>query len=228
MCLTLSSPLYHSRCWLRVDNYFIWSFIGPVSFVIMVLALLSDSIIPLSILESHSQTRSISPRLLWWSIVCKSQYFWSSDVHYTFVWFFIFSPLSSTSFSSWSLYTRWFATLQHSNLTPAAWITLSEFKFLIDSHIPQNFIPLFFYTDSVSLWIKLLFVDIYFSTSIRSWALGAIALLFLLGLTWAFGLLFINENREIMAYLFTTFNAFQGMFIFIFHCALQKKVTVQV
>ena len=25
-----------SRCWLRVDNYFIWSFIGPVSFVIMV------------------------------------------------------------------------------------------------------------------------------------------------------------------------------------------------
>lgn len=27
-----------------------------------------------------------------------------------------------------------------------------------------------------------------------------------------------------MAYLFTTFNAFQGMFIFIFHCALQKKV----
>uniref|UniRef100_A0A672ZP75 Adhesion G protein-coupled receptor L1a n=1 Tax=Sphaeramia orbicularis TaxID=375764 RepID=A0A672ZP75_9TELE len=58
----------------------------------------------------------------------------------------------------------------------------------------------------------------------RSWALGAIALLFLLGLTWAFGLLFINENTVIMAYLFTTFNAFQGMFIFIFHCALQKKV----
>ncbi|KAL0196972.1 hypothetical protein M9458_005512, partial [Cirrhinus mrigala] len=56
-----------------------------------------------------------------------------------------------------------------------------------------------------------------------SWALGAIALLFLLGLTWAFGLLFINENTVIMAYLFTTFNAFQGMFIFIFHCALQKK-----
>lgn len=25
------------RCWLRVDNYFIWSFIGPVSFIIMVL-----------------------------------------------------------------------------------------------------------------------------------------------------------------------------------------------
>ncbi|KAA0705234.1 Adhesion G protein-coupled receptor L1 [Triplophysa tibetana] len=63
-----------------------------------------------------------------------------------------------------------------------------------------------------------------YGTKKASWAIGAIALLFLLGLTWAFGLLFINENTVIMAYLFTTFNAFQGMFIFIFHCALQKKV----
>lgn len=73
--------------------------------------------------------------------------------------------------------------------------------------------------------IKKIIAGIFFSASIRSWALGAIALLFLLGLTWAFGLLFINENTVIMAYLFTTFNAFQGMFIFIFHCALQKKVS---
>uniref|UniRef100_A0A8K9XLQ4 Adhesion G protein-coupled receptor L1a n=1 Tax=Oncorhynchus mykiss TaxID=8022 RepID=A0A8K9XLQ4_ONCMY len=35
---------------------------------------------------------------------------------------------------------------------------------------------------------------------------------------------FVIMNTVIMAYLFTTFNAFQGMFIFIFHCALQKKV----
>ncbi|OWK11874.1 hypothetical protein Celaphus_00003083 [Cervus elaphus hippelaphus] len=60
--------------------------------------------------------------------------------------------------------------------------------------------------------------------NIKSWALGAIALLFLLGLTWAFGLLFINKESVVMAYLFTTFNAFQGVFIFVFHCALQKKV----
>lgn len=63
-------------------------------------------------------------------------------------------------------------------------------------------------------------------SSTRSWALGAIALLFLLGLTWAFGLLFINKESVVMAYLFTTFNAFQGVFIFVFHCALQKKVRV--
>ncbi|KAM9784835.1 adhesion G protein-coupled receptor L1 isoform 2-T2 [Syngnathus typhle] len=110
-------------CWLRVDNYFIWSFIGPVSFVIMLnLVLLMITL--------HKMVRNSSA------------------------------------------------------LKP----------------------------DSSRL------------DSIKSWVLGAITLLFLLGLTWAFGLLFINENSLIMAYLFTTFNAFQGMFIFIFHCALQKKV----
>uniref|UniRef100_A0A8C7ZHJ2 Adhesion G protein-coupled receptor L1a n=1 Tax=Oryzias sinensis TaxID=183150 RepID=A0A8C7ZHJ2_9TELE len=114
-------------CWLRVDNYFIWSFIGPVSFVIML------NLIFL-LITLHKMIRSSSA------------------------------------------------------LKPDSITFLSFFPF------------------------------------IRSWALGGIVLLFLLGLTWAFGLLFINEKTVIMAYLFTTFNAFQGMFIFIFHCALQKKV----
>uniref|UniRef100_A0A8C4HZ44 Adhesion G protein-coupled receptor L2a n=1 Tax=Dicentrarchus labrax TaxID=13489 RepID=A0A8C4HZ44_DICLA len=35
---------------------------------------------------------------------------------------------------------------------------------------------------------------------------------------------FIIMASIVMAYLFTIFNAFQGMFIFIFHCLLQKKV----
>ncbi|XP_074077927.1 adhesion G protein-coupled receptor L2 isoform X7 [Macrotis lagotis] len=60
--------------------------------------------------------------------------------------------------------------------------------------------------------------------NIKSWVLGAFSLLCLLGLTWTFGLLFINEETVVMAYLFTVFNASQGVFIFIFHCALQKKV----
>ncbi|CDQ94804.1 unnamed protein product [Oncorhynchus mykiss] len=136
VCLALGTPsdrlkgkcfslwiMRMKRCWLRVDNYFIWSFIGPVSFVIMLnLVFLMITV--------HKMTRNSSA------------------------------------------------------LKP-------------DSSRLDN---------------------------IKSWAIGAIALLFLLGLTWSFGLLFINENTVIMAYLFTTFNAFQGMFIFIFHCALQKKV----
>uniref|UniRef100_A0A7N8XR33 Adhesion G protein-coupled receptor L2a n=1 Tax=Mastacembelus armatus TaxID=205130 RepID=A0A7N8XR33_9TELE len=60
--------------------------------------------------------------------------------------------------------------------------------------------------------------------NIKHWVMGAFALLFLLGLTWSFGLFFINEASIVMAYLFTIFNTFQGMFIFIFHCLLQKKV----
>ncbi|XP_064200988.1 adhesion G protein-coupled receptor L3-like isoform X4 [Anguilla rostrata] len=60
--------------------------------------------------------------------------------------------------------------------------------------------------------------------NIKSWVIGAIALLCLLGLTWAFGLMYINESTVVMAYLFTIFNSLQGMFIFIFHCVLQKKV----
>ncbi|XP_041841716.1 adhesion G protein-coupled receptor L3-like isoform X11 [Melanotaenia boesemani] len=60
--------------------------------------------------------------------------------------------------------------------------------------------------------------------NIKSWVIGAIALLCLLGLTWAFGLMYVNESTVVMAYLFTIFNSFQGMFIFIFHCVLQKKV----
>ncbi|XP_029308763.1 adhesion G protein-coupled receptor L2b.1 isoform X6 [Cottoperca gobio] len=59
---------------------------------------------------------------------------------------------------------------------------------------------------------------------IRSWVMGAFALLCLLGLTWSFGLFFLNESSIVMAYLFTIFNTLQGMFIFIFHCLLQKKV----
>ncbi|XP_072853963.2 adhesion G protein-coupled receptor L2 isoform X10 [Pogona vitticeps] len=112
-----------NACWLKVDNYFIWSFIGPVTFIILL------NLIFLVI------------------TLCKM--------------------------------------VKHSN-------TLKP-----DSSRLEN---------------------------IKSWALGAFALLCLLGLTWSFGLLYINEETIVMAYLFTVFNAFQGMFIFIFHCALQKKV----
>ncbi|XP_016890373.1 adhesion G protein-coupled receptor L3 isoform X11 [Cynoglossus semilaevis] len=64
--------------------------------------------------------------------------------------------------------------------------------------------------------------------NIKSWVIGAIALLCLLGLTWAFGLMYVNESTVVMAYLFTIFNSLQGMFIFIFHCVLQKKVRKEV
>ncbi|XP_072543399.1 adhesion G protein-coupled receptor L2-like isoform X3 [Salminus brasiliensis] len=109
-------------CWLRVDNHFIWSFIGPVAFIIM----LNLVFLVVTMYKMVKHSTSVKP-------------------------------------------------------------------------------------DSSRL------------ESIRSWVLGAFALLCLLGLTWSFGLFFLNES-SMMTYLFTIFNTLQGMFIFIFHCLLQKKV----
>ncbi|XP_029473872.1 adhesion G protein-coupled receptor L2 isoform X11 [Rhinatrema bivittatum] len=125
-------------CWLRVDNYFIWSFIGPVAFIILLNVIFL--VITLCKMVKHSNT---------------------------------LKPDSSR--------------LENINNYRVC--------------------------------------DGYYNTDLPgSWVLGAFGLLCLLGLTWSFGLLFINEETVVMAYLFTVFNAFQGMFIFIFHCALQKKV----
>eukprot|EP00795_Rhopilema_esculentum_P016193 gene16191-7563_t len=56
------------------------------------------------------------------------------------------------------------------------------------------------------------------------WAKGSIGLVPLLGVTWLFGVLYINDDTVIMAYLFTFFNAFQGVYIFLFYCVLNDKV----
>ncbi|KAI4580535.1 hypothetical protein MJT46_019304, partial [Ovis ammon polii x Ovis aries] len=60
--------------------------------------------------------------------------------------------------------------------------------------------------------------------NIRSCARGALALLFLLGTTWIFGVLHVVHASVVTAYLFTVSNAFQGMFIFLFLCILSRKV----
>nr|KAF6443031.1 adhesion G protein-coupled receptor L4 [Molossus molossus] len=60
--------------------------------------------------------------------------------------------------------------------------------------------------------------------NIRSCARGALALLFLLGTTWIFGVLHVVHASVVTAYLFTISNAFQGMFIFLFLCVLSKKI----
>nr|XP_008112351.1 PREDICTED: adhesion G protein-coupled receptor L4 isoform X1 [Anolis carolinensis] len=60
--------------------------------------------------------------------------------------------------------------------------------------------------------------------NIRSCARGALSLLFLLGATWIFGVLHVIQGTVVTAYLFTIFNAFQGLFIFIFLCVLSRKI----
>uniref|UniRef100_A0A671XSU3 Adhesion G protein-coupled receptor L2-like n=1 Tax=Sparus aurata TaxID=8175 RepID=A0A671XSU3_SPAAU len=122
----------HRACWLRVDNHFIWSFIGPVTFIILVNVIF--------------------------------------------------------------LVVTMFKMVKHSTSMKPDSSRLGGLYCLCYSFITA------------------------------SWVLGAFALLCLLGLTWSFGLFFLNESSIVMAYLFTIFNTLQGMFIFIFHCLLQKKV----
>ena len=59
----------------------------------------------------------------------------------------------------------------------------------------------------------------------RVWLNSSLVLAFLLGLTWTFGLLYLNEQTIVMAYAFTILNSLQGLFIFIFHCLQNDKVS---
>lgn len=52
-------------------------------------------------------------------------------------------------------------------------------------------------------------------------------MVFLLGLTWTFGLLYLNQESVTMAYIFTTLNSLQGLFIFVFHCIQNEKVFIK-
>ncbi|XP_045481272.1 latrophilin Cirl isoform X5 [Harmonia axyridis] len=56
------------------------------------------------------------------------------------------------------------------------------------------------------------------------WLKGAIILVFLLGLTWTFGFLYVNKESVAVAYVFATLNSLQGFFIFLFHCVQNEKV----
>ena len=55
----------------------------------------------------------------------------------------------------------------------------------------------------------------------------SIAILLLLGLTWAFGALAISRAQIVFDYLFCIFNSLQGFLIFYFHCLRQQEVRNQ-
>ncbi|XP_066297983.1 latrophilin-like protein 1 isoform X2 [Branchiostoma lanceolatum] len=61
-------------------------------------------------------------------------------------------------------------------------------------------------------------------TKFKSWIRGSLTLLCLLGVTWVFGVLYLDRGTIVFAYVFAITNSLQGMFIFIFHCLLNEKV----
>ncbi|KAL8572517.1 hypothetical protein ACOMHN_019556 [Nucella lapillus] len=59
-----------------------------------------------------------------------------------------------------------------------------------------------------------------------TWVKGAVVLVVLLGLTWVFGILYLDNlyHTLVFSYIFTVLNTLQGLFIFFFHCLLNDKV----
>lgn len=53
---------------------------------------------------------------------------------------------------------------------------------------------------------------------------GAFTVMVLLGITWVFGPLAINESKIVFYYLFTILNSLQGFLIFIFRCMFNDEV----
>lgn len=61
-------------------------------------------------------------------------------------------------------------------------------------------------------------------SSCRVLTITAIAQLFVLGCTWVFGLFLFDPHSWVLSYTFTILNCLQGLFLFVLHCLLNKKV----
>ncbi|XP_076230333.1 latrophilin Cirl isoform X2 [Nomia melanderi] len=129
-------------CWLRADNYFIFSFVGPV--ILVILANLVFLSMAIYMMCRHANT----------TVAMKSK--------------------------------------EHSRLASASGKEENALPNKLQAHL--------------------------------AWLRGAIVLVFLLGLTWTFGLLYLNQESVVMAYIFTILNSLQGLFIFVFHCVQNEKV----
>uniref|UniRef100_UPI00358FEB7F adhesion G-protein coupled receptor D1-like n=1 Tax=Myxine glutinosa TaxID=7769 RepID=UPI00358FEB7F len=60
--------------------------------------------------------------------------------------------------------------------------------------------------------------------SFRLTAKAVAVLMPILGISWLFGVLAVNESTILFQYLFALFNSMQGVFIFLFHCLLNSEV----
>ncbi|XP_078359561.1 adhesion G protein-coupled receptor L3-like [Oculina patagonica] len=61
-------------------------------------------------------------------------------------------------------------------------------------------------------------------SNVRSLAKAFVTLLPILGLTWVFGLLAVNNSSVVFEYLFAIFNSLQGFLIFLFYCLKNTEV----
>ncbi|XP_031572893.1 adhesion G protein-coupled receptor L3-like isoform X2 [Actinia tenebrosa] len=64
------------------------------------------------------------------------------------------------------------------------------------------------------------------TSQVKAGLKGMVVLLPLLGLTWVFGLMAVNEKTIAFQYIFAILNSLQGLFIFAFHCIGNSEVRV--
>ncbi|XP_058889111.1 adhesion G-protein coupled receptor D1-like isoform X3 [Acipenser ruthenus] len=62
------------------------------------------------------------------------------------------------------------------------------------------------------------------ASAVKLTAKAVAVLLPILGISWIFGVLAVNERSLVFQYMFATFNSLQGFFIFLFHCLLNSEV----
>jgi len=62
------------------------------------------------------------------------------------------------------------------------------------------------------------------TASLKLYVKGLFGLLFLLGITWSFGIVSVTHPSVAFTYIFTVLNSFQGFFIFVFNCIVNKKI----
>jgi len=62
------------------------------------------------------------------------------------------------------------------------------------------------------------------TASLKLYVKGLFGLLFLLGVTWAFGIISVTHPSLTITYIFTILNSLHGFFIFIFNCVMNKKI----
>merc|ERR1712106_106972 len=62
------------------------------------------------------------------------------------------------------------------------------------------------------------------TASLKLYVKGLFCLLFLLGVTWGFGIISVTHPSLTFTYIFTILNSLHGFFIFIFNCVMNKKI----
>eukprot|EP00092_Neocalanus_flemingeri_P012767 GFUD01013758.1.p1 GENE.GFUD01013758.1~~GFUD01013758.1.p1 ORF type:complete len:732 (-),score=171.90 GFUD01013758.1:130-2073(-) len=62
------------------------------------------------------------------------------------------------------------------------------------------------------------------TASLKMYVKGLFGLLFLLGVTWGFGIISVTHPSLTFTYIFTILNSLHGFFIFMFNCVMNKKI----